>query len=92
MPELRYTVRARRELINIWLQISEVILAAADDLYNRLEARVEILRRFSESDPVKPDIASEARAHSVIPDGVQIVRGLHGARKIDGTLFAQGLE
>jgi toxin ParE1/3/4 len=101
VPQVRYSVRARRDLIDIWIEISEVNPAAADDLYNRLEARMEILRRFPESGPVRPDIAPEARAlvelpylilYRIIPQGVQIVRVLHGARKIDGTLFTQGLE
>jgi toxin ParE1/3/4 len=101
MPAVRYTVRARRDLIDIWLELSEVNLAAADELYNRLEARVEILRRFPQSGPLRPDIAPEARAlvelpylilYRTIPEGVQIVRVLHGARKIDITLFTQGIE
>jgi len=62
---------------------------------------VEILRQFPESGPVRPDVAPEARAlielpylilYRIIPEGVQIVRVLHGARKIDGTRFTQGLE
>jgi toxin ParE1/3/4 len=101
VPQVRYTVRARRDLIDIWLEISEVNPAAADDLYNRLEARVEILRRFPESGPVRVDIAAEARAlvelpylilYRIIPEGVQIVRVLHGTRNIDSTLFTQGLD
>jgi plasmid stabilization system protein ParE len=43
VPALRYTVRARRDLLDIWLEVSEVNPSAADDFYNRLEARVEIL-------------------------------------------------
>ena len=39
MAEIRFTVRARRDLIDIWLEVSETDPAVADDLYNRLEAR-----------------------------------------------------
>jgi toxin ParE1/3/4 len=101
VPALRYTARARRDLIDIWLEVSEVNPAAADDLYNRLEARVEILRRFPQSGPARPDIAPAARAlielpylilYRIIPEGVQIVRVLHGARNIDKALFTQGIE
>jgi plasmid stabilization system protein ParE len=35
---VRHTVRARRDLINIWLEIAPTNLAAAERLYNRLEA------------------------------------------------------
>jgi toxin ParE1/3/4 len=101
VPAVRYTVRARRDLIDIWQEVSEVNPAAADDLYNRLEARVEILRRFPQSGPLRPEIAPEARVlielpylilYRIIPAGVQIVRVLHGARNIDSTLFTQGVE
>jgi toxin ParE1/3/4 len=101
VPAIRYTARARRDLIDIWLEVSEVNPAAADELYNRLEARVEILRRFPQSGPRRPDIAPEARAlielpylilYRIIPEGVQIVRVLHGARHIDRALFTQGIK
>ncbi len=100
MPAIRYTARARRDLIDIWLEVSSVN-PAADELYNRLEARVEILRRFPQSGRARTDIAPDARAliellylilYRIIPDGVQIVRVLHGARHIDSTLFTQGIE
>jgi toxin ParE1/3/4 len=101
VPALRYTARARRDLIDLWLEVSEVNPTAADELYHRLEARAEILRRFPQSGPARPDIAPEARAlveppylllYRIIPAGVQIVRVLHGARNIDISLFTQGLE
>ena len=101
MSAIHHTARARRDLIDIWLEVSAVNPAAADELYNRLEARVEILRRFPQSGPARADIAPDARAlielpylilYRIIPEGVQIVRVLHGARHIDSTLFTQGLE
>ena len=53
MPALHYTARTRRDLIDIWLEISAVNPAAADELYNRLEARVEILQRFPQAGPAR---------------------------------------
>ena len=91
MPAIRHTARARRDLIDIWLEVSKVNPAAADELYNRLEAHVEILRRFPQSGRARLDIAPDARAlvelpylilYRIIPDGVQIVRVLHGARDL----------
>lgn len=99
MPQVRYTAQARRDLLDIWLEGNEVNPRAAADLYTRLEARVEILRRFPESGPTRPDIAPEARAlvelpylilYRLIPEGVQIVRVLHGARNIDSAVFMHG--
>jgi toxin ParE1/3/4 len=101
VPAIRYTARARRDLIDIWLEVSQVNPAAANELYNRLEARVEILRRFPQSGRARPDIAPDARAlielpylilYRIIPEGVQIVRVLHGARHIDRALFTQDVE
>ena len=101
MPQVRHTARARRDLIDIWREVSLDDPAAADDLYNRLEARVEVLNRFPEAGPLRPDIATNARGlveppylilYRVIRAGVQIVRVLHAARNIDRTLFTEGLE
>jgi toxin ParE1/3/4 len=101
VPQLRYTRRARRDLIDIWLELNEVNPTAAAELYDRLEARVEILRRFPAAGPVRPDIAPEARIlveppylilYRLILEGVQMVRILHGARNIDSAIFMQGRE
>jgi toxin ParE1/3/4 len=101
VPRVLHTARARRDLIDIWLEVSADDAAAADHLYNRLEARVEVLKRFSEAGPRRPDIAPNARAlveppylilYRIIRSGVQIVRVLHSARNIDRRLFAEGLE
>jgi toxin ParE1/3/4 len=101
VPQVRHTARARRDLIDIWSEIASVNPAAAEDLYDRLEARVEILKRFAEAGPLRPDIAAGARVlieppylilYRIIPAGVQIVRVLHGARNIDNRLFTEGIE
>jgi toxin ParE1/3/4 len=51
--------------------------------------------------PARPDIAGDARIlverpylilYRLVPEGVQIVRVLHGARDIDGALFSEGIE
>ena len=101
MPQVRHTTRARRDLIDIWLEVAAVNPAAARNLYNRLEARVEILKRFPEAGPAKPEIAADARVlvepphlilYRIIQGGVQIVRVVHGARHLDSALFIQGIE
>lgn len=101
MPRVLHTARARRDLIDSWVEVSSDDAAGADDLYDRLEARVEVLKRFSEAGPHRPDIAPNARAlvepsylilYRIIGSGVQIVRVLHSARNIDRRLFAEGLE
>jgi toxin ParE1/3/4 len=101
VPQVRHTTRARRDLLDIWLGIAAENPAAADRVYDRLEARVLILERFPEAGPARPDIADEARVlveppylilYRVAPSGPQIVRVLHGARYIGAAPFREGSE
>jgi toxin ParE1/3/4 len=99
--KVRHTARARRDLLDIWLSIAVDNPAAADRVYDRLEARVLILERFPEAGPVRPDLADDARVlveppylvlYRIVRAGPQIVRVLHGARHIDAALFGEGME
>jgi toxin ParE1/3/4 len=60
-----------------------------------------MLRRFPEAGAPRPTLAAGARIlveppyvilYRVIPEGVQIVRVVHGARHIARALFAECLE
>lgn len=101
MPRVHHTARARRDLIDIWIQIGSVNPAAAEAVYNRIEARIAILKRFARAGRFRPENSARRQGFSrapflilyrIIPDGVQIVRVLHGARNIDRTLFIEGIE
>ncbi len=101
MAEVRHTGLARRDLLDIWLGIARDNPGAADRVYDRLEARIQMLQRYPQIGPARPDIANDARMlverpylilYRLIPEGVQVVRVLHGARDIDGTLFSKGIE
>jgi toxin ParE1/3/4 len=101
VPQVRHTTLARRDLLDIWIGIAKDNPAAADRVYDRLEARVRILERFPEVGMARPDIAGDARVlveppylilYRLVPDGTQIVRVLHGARNIDSALFSEGVE
>ena len=101
MPQVRHTARARRDLLDIWLNIAVDNAAAADRVYDRLEARVLLLERFPELGPARPNIADGARVlvespylilYRIVPIGPQIVRVVHGARHIDAALFGAGME
>jgi plasmid stabilization system protein ParE len=70
--ESRHTVRARRDLIDLWLLVREADPAAAD-------ARVLVESPY-------------LILYRLIPEGVQIVRVLHGARRIGRVMFLAGLE
>jgi toxin ParE1/3/4 len=99
VPSLRHSAKARDDLLDIWLTVAGSNQAAADRLFDRLETRIQILAQWPEIGTPVPAIASDARMlverpylifYRVIPDGVQIVRILHGARDIDSVAFLQG--
>jgi toxin ParE1/3/4 len=101
MSQVRQSALARADLIQIWVDIALDNQAAADRVYDRLEARVNILERFPEAGMARPDIAKDARVlvespylilYRLVSEGVQIVRVLHGARDIDDSLFSEGIE
>ena len=58
---VRHTRRARADLLDIWLEIASKNPAAADRLYDRLEAKVKVLGEHPEIGMARPDIAAEAR-------------------------------
>jgi len=101
MSQVRQSALARADLIQIWVDIALDNQAAADRVYDRLEARVNILERFPEAGMARPDIAKDAMVlvespylilYRLVSEGVQIVRVLHGARDIDDSLFSEGIE
>src|SRR5260370_32338308 len=51
LGEVRHTYRARRDLIELWLAVRDVNPSAADELYKRLGARIQILEQFPEPVP-----------------------------------------
>jgi toxin ParE1/3/4 len=101
LAKIRVSVRAKEDLLDIWSHIAVDDIRLADRVYDRLGERVEILSCFPKAGPVRGDISAEARSLSEppylilyreIPEGVQIVRVLHGARRIDLAMFLAGVE
>ena len=101
MAQIRHTARARRDLLDIWIAIAADNLAAAERVYDHIEARISVLERFPNAGLARPDIAGSARVlveapylilYRLTPEGAQIVRVLHGARHVDNTLFVEGIE
>jgi toxin ParE1/3/4 len=96
VPSIRYTTKARSDLLAIWLSIASDNPAAADRMFDRLETRIEILDQWPEIGVACPAVAADARMlverpyvilYRVDSTGVQIVRIVHGARNIDSALF-----
>jgi toxin ParE1/3/4 len=74
-------------------------MAAADRVYDRIETRISLLKDFPEAGVAKPELAPEARMlverpylifYRVTPNFVQVVRVLHGARRIGRSLLNEG--
>jgi toxin ParE1/3/4 len=97
---VRLSARAKRDLLDIWLDIGANNESAANRVYDRLQARIRILEKFPEAGMARPDINDDARVlterpylilYRVADVSVLIVRVLHGARDIDSMLFDEGL-
>jgi toxin ParE1/3/4 len=92
VSEVRYSRRAREDLLDIWLYIArQNSEAAADRVFDRIEDACRILARHPELGPARPEIADEARSlvvqrwlalYRLTADGVQIVRVIDGARDL----------
>ena len=92
--EVRLSRAAREDIGQIWDYLAVENPGAADRLLVRLDARFQVLLQFPEAGTARPDIDENVRMlvehpyvilYRILPNVVQIVRILHGARDI-GTL------
>lgn len=93
MGRVTRTPRAGADLDDIWLQVALDNVAAADRLIDRIVARCQALADNPHLGPARPEIAPEARMlviggylalYRVRRADVQIVRVVHGARRLEG--------
>ena len=91
MPSIIRTNRADEDLIAIWLEIAAENPVAADRVLDAIEARWQQLAQHPHSGLARDDIAPGIRhlvagqyltLYRIHDDGVEIVRVLHGLRKI----------
>lgn len=96
---LARTARAEEDLIEIWLHIGQDDPAAADRVLDRLEERSRLLAERPGLGAKREDLAVGLRHSPVgrflilyreIPDGVEAVRYLHGARKLPELFQREG--
>ena len=99
MAEIRHTFRARLDLLEIFEYVGARNRLGANRLFERLEARIKILERFPRAGRARPEIAPDARVlveapylilYRLVAGDVQIVRVVHGARRITAALFDAG--
>jgi len=91
MGRIQRTPRADLDLEEIWYFIAQDDPVAADRWLDTLEEKIALLVDNPLMGPSRPDIARELRYHPVgnhlilyrvIPDGIEIVRVVHGARHL----------
>jgi toxin ParE1/3/4 len=89
--KVRYTRRARADLLEIWEWIAPDRPATADRVYETIENRCNSLLKHPELGRPRPEIGEGARSlvierwiafYRIVEDGVQIVRIIDGARDL----------
>lgn len=93
MTRVTRSPRANADLDDIWLHVALDSPAAADRLIDRIVTRCQGLAEHPRLGPARPDIAPDARM-LVVGDhlilyrlqgvNVEIVRVVHGARRLAG--------
>lgn len=100
MPRVITTVRAAQDLDDIWFYIAQDNLAAADALMDTIQQHCDMLARNPLMGRARSELAPDVRSYRVkryitfyrpYPDGIELVRVLHGARDITGIAEGGGL-
>jgi len=95
MPVIRRTARAEDDLVDIWIYIARDNPDAADRLLEEIDRKCVLLAENPRLGRARPDIAREFRHWSIgsylilyrlLPDGIEVVRVVHGARRLDRLL------
>jgi toxin ParE1/3/4 len=89
MPKYVRSSRAQEDLDEIWRYIAADNLAAADRFIDSLAEKCAWLASAPEKGEKRPDLGETVRCFSIgsyviffrpIPEGIEVVRVLHGAR------------
>jgi toxin ParE1/3/4 len=100
MPRFRLTAAAENDLLSIWDYIAQDNPTAATRQLRRIEEQCNLLATNPQIGPARPDIAPEMRyfpvgsyliLYRILPDSIEIVRVLHGARDIPALFQANEL-
>jgi toxin ParE1/3/4 len=99
LPRVLKTLRAERDLDDIWFYIA--IAAdnpeAADRLLDTLMAQARLIATQPKMGIAHPELSPEIRSfiegryvifYRPVPDGIEIVRVLHGARDLEAIFYA----
>lgn len=89
------TARAEDDLVDLWLYVAADNPDAADRLLEEIDRKCVLLAGNPLLGRARPDIAPEFRYFPVgnylilyraLSNGVEVVRVVHGARRLDGLL------
>jgi toxin ParE1/3/4 len=93
---VRRTARAEDDLVDIWLYVAQDNPDAADRVLEDLDRRWAQLADNPHIGRARPDIAPDVRYFPVgkylildrlLPDGIDVVRVVHGARRLDSLMI-----
>ena len=96
MPVVRRTARAEDDLVDIWLYVAQDNPDAADRVLEDLDHRCFLLADNPHLGRARPDIAQDLRylpvgkyliLYRLLPDGIDVVRVVHGARRLDSLMM-----
>jgi toxin ParE1/3/4 len=85
------TDRAEQDLVEIWLYVAQDNTRAADRLLNAIDDACGRLAKYPQSAPARTDLAPELRYSMIgsylilyreVAEGIEIVRVVHGARRL----------
>jgi toxin ParE1/3/4 len=89
--QVRYTRRAREDLLDIWVYIASQNPGIADKVYDRIEETCQLLRDHPQLGPARPEIVKAARVlvierwlvlYQLAENHVQVVRIVDAARDL----------
>ncbi|MCU0935947.1 MAG: type II toxin-antitoxin system RelE/ParE family toxin [Gammaproteobacteria bacterium] len=95
MPSVRRTARAEDDLVDLWLYVAQDDTQAADRLLEALDRRCILLAEHPHLGRARPDIAPDLHyfpvgnyliLYRLLPDGIEVVRVVHGARRLDSLM------
>lgn len=87
----RLTDSAEQDLVELWRTIAQDNLLAAERMVKRLHEQSALLSEHPQAGRARPDLEPGLRSfpvssylifYRVIPEGVEIIRYVHGARLI----------
>lgn len=98
MAQIRFSRSAESDLLELWLNIAEENLVAADESLDSIQATVSLLATQPEMGRARPELSDGLRSFPTrtsyiifyLPedDGLLVVRVLHHARDIDAEYFS----